>query len=71
VFFLLTAVTRISAIGSMIAVTSMPFSFWFFGKDPTTILVSAAISLFVIFLHRDNIKRMIDGTENKVFSRKK
>lgn len=70
IFFIITAATRISAIGSMLGVTSMPFSFWFFGKDPITISVSAAISLFVIFLHRENIKRMINGTENKVFSKK-
>ncbi|MEG2712244.1 MAG: glycerol-3-phosphate 1-O-acyltransferase PlsY [Clostridia bacterium] len=37
---------------------------------PEFFLVSLFISLFIIFKHRANIKRIIDGTESKTFGNK-
>lgn len=72
IFVLIVVTTKISALGSMLGAASIPFSMWYLRPDDyITVGVSAAIALFVIFLHRENIKRMLSGTENKVYSRKK
>jgi len=72
IFIAVVLVTRISALGSMLGSAGIPLSMWYFKPDDhITIIVSAVIALFVIFLHKDNIKRLITGTENKVFSNKK
>ncbi|MCL1819829.1 MAG: glycerol-3-phosphate 1-O-acyltransferase PlsY [Oscillospiraceae bacterium] len=71
IFILTVAVTRLSSLGSMLGVISVPFSFWFFNYDAVTITASAMIALFVVFLHRENIKRLFKGTENRVSFRSK
>ena len=32
-----------------------------------TVIVSMVIAAFVIFLHRSNIKRLLNGNENKLY----
>lgn len=72
IFAVIVIVTKVSALGSMLGAASIPIALWFFRPgDYVTVGVTAAISLFVIILHRDNIKRLLGGTENKVYSRKK
>lgn len=55
--------TRISSMSGMAAALAAPIAAWYIGRDPTTL---ALIALLIIWLHRDNIRRLRAGTEPKV-----
>ena len=59
------AITRISSVAGMSAVVAAAVAAWFLGQ-PTFVTVLAIIALLVIWLHRANIRRLIDGTEPRV-----
>ena len=65
-FLAAAAITRYSSLGSMLGVCSIPLSLWFFSADALTIGVSALLALFVVFLHRSNIRRLFKGEENRI-----
>ncbi len=62
--FLITAVisNRVSA-GSLAAATMLPISVLWLNPSPATFGCALIISLAIIFRHKDNIKRLFDGTE--------
>lgn len=71
IFVLLVAITKYVSVGSILV------SLFFFGwillvHDATwhMALIAAAFPVSVIFMHRSNIKRLINGTENKIGSKK-
>lgn len=61
--------TRYVSLGSIIAFVSLPFFIWLTvpRRYPVNILVisAAAIAAIVVFKHRENISRLLAGTENK------
>ena len=65
VWIAVLAITRISSVAGMSAVVAAAVAAWFLGQ-PTFVTVLAIIALLVIWLHRANIRRLIDGTEPKV-----
>lgn len=71
-FVLIVAFTKYISLGSVMCMMVFPLILHRMSADPDAIklLVSILISLLVIFLHRENIKRLWSGTENK-FSFKK
>ncbi len=63
---IITWISKYVSLGSIIALAIAPFIMWFL-KAPIAYVVYAVIAaLYVIFLHRENIKRLISGNENKV-----
>jgi acyl phosphate:glycerol-3-phosphate acyltransferase len=65
----LLGVLRISSVAGMAAAVSAPVSAAFFDQfDMVPLLL--ALALLVIWKHRENIVRLIDGTEPKVGSKK-
>jgi len=44
----------------------VPFFLLFFGYEPLYLLFGAAMALLVIFRHRENIGRLLSGTEPKL-----
>jgi glycerol-3-phosphate acyltransferase PlsY len=63
IFFLL--VTRISSLSGLIALALAPVLAWGAGRvDYVPVLV--AISLIAFLKHRDNIRRLLAGTEPKI-----
>lgn len=69
VIFLIAVIpTKMVSLGSILAAAALPFTFFIFyeynGNEPLYWFI-CAIVLFVIFKHRPNIKRLIDGTELK------
>ncbi len=70
VFIVIVAITRYVSLGSIIAISTVPFLFMLFegfGTDGIIYIVfGAVLAMFVIFLHRANIKRLIAGNENKL-----
>ena len=78
VFLSAVLISKIVSLSSIIASAAFPV-FTFITSDnstytsPSTIshtILAAAISAIIIFMHRENIKRLIAGTEHK-FGRKK
>lgn len=63
---LITYTTRIVSISSIIVVLLTPFWMWLF-KQPLSYTIYCLIGgLYITYLHRENIQRLISGTENKV-----
>lgn len=60
--------TRYVSLGSILAAVAVPAASWLGGNLLVLNIVVTAVGLFVILRHRDNIKRLIAGTENKFVS---
>ena len=71
-FVLIAALTRYVSLGSIMCAMLFPFLAYIFqGDDPGFIPLSAlCIGAMVVFMHRENIKRLMSGKESK-FSFKK
>ncbi len=72
-FILLTLLTRYVSLGSIIGVTAYPVSQAIMGLSGAwELVVAIASAALLIFRHKDNIKRLIEGVESKLsFKRKK
>ncbi len=63
---LITYISKYVSLGSIIALSLSPVLMYYF-KSPICYIVYCIIAaLYIIYLHRENIKRLIKGTENKV-----
>ena len=63
---IITYVSKYVSLGSIIALILSPFLMYIF-KNPIGYIVYCAIAaIYIIWLHRENIKRLIKGEENKV-----
>ena len=76
VFLIVVAFTRIVSLGSISAAVCAPiFTYIFHTIQGRPAMVDTlcilAIAVLVIFMHRANIKRLINGTENRFGSKKK
>lgn len=74
VFLLVTFVSRYVSLGSITAAASFPFIAW--GRFPgqyrnplARVLPIAVASVFIILKHRQNIGRLLSGTENRLNSK--
>ena len=64
-FLILTALTRYVSLGSLWAGASFPFISWYCYPDPLIVVLAFACGGLVVWQHRANIKRLLNGTENK------
>lgn len=62
----ITWVSKYVSLGSIVAVTFAPLLMTVFGQDVYTIWFSAICAVFVVIRHKENLKRLIDGTESRV-----
>lgn len=68
VFILIVAITRYISLGSVVAAAMFPVAFFFLYRDfatPLVLAMTAGVSLLIIYRHRDNIRRLISGSESK------
>lgn len=66
IWSVVTFFTRYVSVGSIIALAISPLLMWSF-KAPVAYIAYCAIgALYIIWLHRSNIQRLIKGEENKV-----
>ena len=61
-----TWVSRYVSLGSIIAMGLAPLIMWFLNAPPAYIAYALIAAVYVIYLHRENIKRLRNGNENKV-----
>ena len=66
IWSVITWFSRYVSLGSIIALALAPLIMWWL-KSPFAYVIYAGIAaVYVIYLHRENIKRLIAGNENKV-----
>ena len=69
VFIVIVALTRYVSLGSMLAGISGPITMYFVCRSTTgeyyTVACLAGLALMIIWLHRENVKRLLSGTEHK------
>lgn len=72
IFILIVAVTKWVSLGSIIMAVLYPILMFAFYRSLWITVISAVFSVIVIVAHRNNIKKLINGTESKIsFSKKK
>lgn len=62
---------RYVSLASMLAAVSLPVSAWGLGRSAWLIGTAAVVALFVIVRHRENCRRLLNGTENRFVKKKK
>ncbi|HVF23086.1 MAG TPA: glycerol-3-phosphate 1-O-acyltransferase PlsY [Pyrinomonadaceae bacterium] len=65
VFLIVFLFTRYVSLGSITAAAIVPFVGWFTGLTLATLTSAVVAAALVIFAHRANIARLINGTEPK------
>ena len=72
IFIVLVVATRYVSVGSIAAALACPFfSLYFFWGDWLAVALCSLAGLTVVWAHRENIKRLLSGTENRIGSKKK
>ncbi len=68
-FFLALALTRFVSLGSLLGTAALFFAI-LFTRTAETAMVAFAMLLLIVFRHRGNIARLLDGSERKFAFRK-
>ena len=66
VWALVTWVSKYVSLGSIVALALSPLIMWFLNAPAAYIVYALMAAIYVIYLHRENIKRLKEGSENKV-----
>lgn len=67
VTWLLTAkITRTSSLAAVVATLLAPFYAWLFQLAPPLLSMVGVICVLVLWRHRENIRRLLAGTEHKI-----
>lgn len=63
--------SRYVSLASMIAAVSLPLSAWLVSCSRLLIITAVLVAVFVIVRHRENCRRLLNGTENRFVKKKK
>ena len=66
IWSIITFFTRYVSVGSIIALILSPFIMWAFKAPVAYIAYCALGAIYITWLHRTNIQRLLKGEENKV-----
>ncbi len=66
VFTVVFAFTRYVSLGSICAALALPLAAWATGASSILVGVTCALAVLAIYKHRSNIRRLLNGTENKI-----
>ena len=55
---------KISSLSAMVTAVLAPFYFWWLSGSDVFIIMAAFISMLLIWRHRTNIKKLLEGTES-------
>lgn len=59
------ALSRYASVASIAAAVALPATVWLTPNSLTLRIVTTALGLLAIFKHRNNMKRLLDGTERR------
>ncbi len=65
-WFITAMWTRYSSLSALVAFGLLPLSFYLMDYSKEKIFIACVITLLIFIKHRANIKRLINGTENKI-----
>jgi len=68
VFVAIVAITRYVSLGSIVGAVAFPIAAWWLEpetRSPIIMLLISASSLLIIVRHKDNIRRLLAGNENR------
>lgn len=71
IFAILVGYTKYISLGSVMCMMVYPLILFNVTGGGFHVIIAAIIAVFVIYLHRGNIKRLREGTENKISFKKK
>ena len=66
IWSVVTYISRYVSLGSIVALVLSPFIMYFSNAPVAYVAYCTIAALYIVYLHRENIKRLIDGNENKV-----
>ena len=66
VWAVVTWISKYVSLGSIVAIATAPLLMWILNAPLAYIIYALVAAIYVIYLHRENIKRLRDGNENKV-----
>jgi acyl phosphate:glycerol-3-phosphate acyltransferase len=64
------ALTRISSLAALTAALLVPIGAWAWGETDFAVITLALLSLLVFWTHRENISRLLKGTEPRFGTKK-
>lgn len=70
IFALNLLITKYVSLGSLLMAVFYPVMMWLFYKDIVLVCIACVFTLVIVIAHRQNIKKLINGTENKIGSNK-
>jgi glycerol-3-phosphate acyltransferase PlsY len=65
IWIAVAVITRYSSLSALIASLVTPVLLWWFGQLALAVLF-AVLTLLLFYVHRENIKRLLAGTEGKI-----
>lgn len=66
IWLVLVLITRYVSLGSIVAAICTPIMAWFFEYPEPYIILGAIAGFFVVVRHKENIGRLLSGTESKI-----
>lgn len=66
VLVILVAITKYMSVGSISVAILCPIIMFITGEPPVLVGTITILAMYIIWLHRGNIKRLVNGTENKI-----
>jgi acyl phosphate:glycerol-3-phosphate acyltransferase len=69
IFIVVVAISRYVSLGSIVAVAAFPAAAWLIGQfdiSPIGLAMMSLASLLIIVRHRENIHRLLTGTESRL-----
>ena len=65
IFAVAMLATRIVSLSSMIAAAAAPITLWIFSYPPDLVGAGVFLAMMIVWRHRANIRRLVDGIEPK------
>ena len=66
VWLVLVLLTRYVSLGSIVAAILTPLAAWYYCYPVAYVILGAIAGFFVVLRHKDNIGRLLSGTESKI-----
>jgi len=67
VFVVTVWISHYISLGSMLAAATLAVLVWCFPAILPMRLIAFFVAVFVIYKHKSNIRRLLDGCENKIY----
>ena len=68
VWLLVAKVFKVSSLAALVATAISPFYYYLVTSDGESTLIIGLISLLIFYMHRDNIKRLVNKEEDVIQS---